>query len=134
MIEVSSGFVIILSGGSVPVGGHIVEGLLLRLERHSLIKSLRLLHLSGKQLVVVLLSHLLLLVRHISVMLDLSVDFFKLPQSLVNRRIKLHRILGCVPQSLLEIGNLSGQLSLGGFIIINLSLKFKNDYNYLHLS
>ena len=48
--------------GSESVSGDIVVSLLLALERNGLIEGFRLFHLGGKEFIIILLSHLLLLV------------------------------------------------------------------------
>ena len=104
--------------GLESAGGDVLEGLSLRLETECVEQGLGLVHLGSEQLVVVLLRHLVLLVGHVSQSLDLVVDVLELLESLVDGRVQLHGVLGSVLESLLEVGDLSAQLSLGGYAIM----------------
>lgn len=92
---------------SESVGSDIIVSLSLLLKGDGVEESLGLVHLGGQQLIIVVLCHLLLLLRDISVLLDLSVDIFKLLHSLVDGGVKLHGVLSSMLQSLLEVGDLS---------------------------
>lgn len=93
--------------------GDIVEALGLLLVGNSLVLHLCLLHLGGKQLVVVLRVHLLLLILHITVRSNLLRDLFELADALINGLVELHRVLSRVLQGLLEVRNLARQFTLG---------------------
>ena len=106
--KVLSSLILVLELRSEPVGCDIVVLLLLLLGNVNwwLIHGFS--HLFGKQLVVILLIHLLFLSLDVLVLLDISINFFKLLQSLFDWLIKLHGVLCGMLQSLLKISNLSG--------------------------
>ena len=92
---------------SESIGCDVVVSLLLCLKWNCLIEWSAFLHLLSQNFIGVLLVYLLFLIEYVSVLLNLPVDVFLLPISLLDWRFKLHGVLSCVLQSLLQVCDLS---------------------------